>query len=148
MSKPPPDNLKDWSKNSLVREVGRLRAILREHAERPGGDPREASTSDAIVGGSGPYSRGDVLLDARSAVLLDGVDVSLVDTKQGDAPVMFLVLKGRINFSEDRVEHAYLFGSDGAAGLVTEVIGLAQRAGEGFGSEFADDLTRRMRELP
>ena len=30
----PPDDLKEWSKNDLVREVRRLRAVMREHAEQ------------------------------------------------------------------------------------------------------------------
>src|SRR4051794_39703654 len=97
----PPDDLKDWSKNDLVREIRRLRAITREMAERVGDDPRGASTSDPIVGGS-PHGQGDALIDARAAVLLDHADVVLVDTKRDSEPVsMLLSLGGRINYSDD-----------------------------------------------
>ena len=128
MAEPPPENLMDWKKGDLCKEVARLRAILHEHSERKGDDPRIASTSSPIIGGT-KHGQGDALLDARSAVLLDGVDVALVDTKQGDEVSMMLVLGGRINYSRDVVKHAYLFGSDGAAGIVSEILMLATRAG-------------------
>jgi hypothetical protein len=147
----PPDDLKDWSKKDLAREVGRLRAILHEHSERPGDDPRGQSASDPIIGGT-PTGEGDALVDARSAVLLDAVEVVLVDTKRPDDPVsMLLSLSGRINYSDDRVTHAYLFGGDGAAGIVSELLMLAQRAGamgraDGvrFAAEFKAALEQRM----
>lgn len=146
----PPDDLKDWSKKDLMREVARLRAITREFAERPGDDPRGASTSDPIIGGS-PSGRGDALIDARSAVLMEDVEVVLVDTKQEEPVSMLLSLSGRINYADDRVTHAYLFGPDGAAGLVSELILLATRAdagdlphGQHFAQQFREDLNRRM----
>jgi hypothetical protein len=147
----PPDDLKDWSKKDLAREVGRLRAILHEHSERRGDDPRGQSASDPIIGGT-PTGEGDALVDARSAVLLDAVEVVLVDTKRPDDPVsMLLSLSGRINYSDDRVTHAYLFGGDGAAGIVSELLMLAQRAGamgraDGvrFAAEFKAALEQRM----
>src|SRR4051812_32885243 len=99
----PPDDLKEWSKNDLIREVRRLRAITREHSESIGGDPREASTSDPIIGGS-PYGRGDALIDARASVLLEGIDVALIDTKRDTDPVlMMLALRGRVNYADDKV---------------------------------------------
>jgi hypothetical protein len=157
MSKPPPDDLKSWSKNALVREVQRLRALTREHAERMGDDPREAATTDAAITDvtGDPHARGGVLLDARSAVLLESTDVALMDTKSEREPVaMMMALAGRINYSLDRVEHAYLFGPDGAAALVSQLIGLAHRAslheGDGmrFAAEFKVALEARMNELP
>ncbi len=156
MSKPPPDDLKDWSKNELVRELRRVRAILREHAERPGDDPRGRSSAGSIIDVSGdPYAVGGALLDARSAVLLDGMEVVLVDTKRDEAVSMMMALRGRVNYSPDRVEHAYLFGPGGAAALVTEVSALAARAkavggehGQRFASEFESEFQRRLGELP
>jgi hypothetical protein len=149
-----PPELKAWSKNDLVREVQRLRAVLYEHSERRGDDPRGASTSDAIVGGE-PHGKGDALIDARASVLLDGMEVVLVDTKRDEPVSMLLALKGRINYSDDRVEHAYLFGPDGAAALVSELVGLAARASGlhdsnagRFAEEFKAVLGRRMGELP
>jgi hypothetical protein len=144
-----------WPKKELAKEVGRLRAILREHAERRGDDPREASTRDSIIDIAGdPYARGGALLDARAAVLLDSVDVVLVDTKRDDPVAMMLALAGRLNYSTARVEHAYLFGPDGAAGLVSELVGLAARAAGagGHGARFADEfralLDERMERQP
>jgi hypothetical protein len=154
----PPDDLKAWSKNELVREIRRLRAVTREHAERRGDDPRgQATTGAAVTDVAGdPHAVGGALLDARSAVLLDTVDVALVDTKADEEPVaMLLALGGRINYADDRVQHAYLFGPDGAAGLVSELVGLAARAGGAgpaharlFAEEFQAVLSRRMEELP
>jgi hypothetical protein len=152
----PPDELKDWSKNDLVREVRRLRAIMREHAERRGDDARESSTQDPVIGGS-PHGRGDALVDARAAVLLDSTEVVLIDTMRADDErvSMMLALAGRINYSDDRVENAYLMGPDGAAALVSQLVGLASRAagdhargGQQFAAEFKVDLERRMGELP
>jgi hypothetical protein len=81
----PPDDLKEWSKNDLVREVRRLRAVMREHAERPGDDPRAQATTGAVVDVAGdPHAAGGALLDMRSAVLMDGMEVVLVDTKRED----------------------------------------------------------------
>lgn len=149
----PPDDLKDWSKKDLMREVARLRAVMREHAERPGDDAREMSASDPIIGGS-PHGQGDALVDARSAVLLEAVEVVLLDTKRPeDGVTMLLSLAGRINYADDRVTHAYLLNGDGAAGIVAELVALAQRAGAmgrpdglAFAAEFKVGLERRMAE--
>jgi hypothetical protein len=154
VSKPPPADLNDWGKHALVKEVERLRAVLREFAERPGDDAREASTSDPILGESNPYAQRDVLLDARSAVLMDGIDIAMVDGKGGETASLFMVLEGRINYSENRVKVAWMFGPDGAAGLVSELLGIADRARGGdakmrrYAAEFRDDLDRRIKELP
>jgi hypothetical protein len=141
MAKPPPSDLMDWPKSELAKEVARLRAITREIAERPGTDPTQGQAPDAMVDiVAGPAARGGALLDARSAVLLDHINVVL--------------LQGRVNYSTERVDHAYLFGPDGAAALVSELIGLAGRAAgaDGHGERFADEfrtlLEERMEQLP
>jgi hypothetical protein len=114
---------------------------------------REASVSDPIVGG-GPRERGGSLLDARGAVLLDGMEVVLVDTEPGTAPSMLMALRGRINYATDHVQHAYLFGPDGAAGLVSELLALVSRAaglqphGVEFAHEFQDLLEQRLERMP
>lgn len=139
----PPDDLMQWSKPALVKELGRLRAIMREHAERPGNDPRPASASDPIIDVAGdPNAQGGALLDARSAVLLENIDVVLIDTKSDDPVAMMLSLGGRINYADDRVTHAYIFGPDGAAALVGELSALAVRASrhEGHGQRWAAEF--------
>jgi hypothetical protein len=151
----PPADLKQWSKNNLVREVQRLRAVVHEHSELVGDDPRTASASDPIIGGS-PQGRGDALIDTRAAVLLEGVNVVLVDRKTPKAAMsMVLSLSGRINYADDRVTHAYLLNGDGAAGIVVELVGLAQRAssmedpnGMEFAADFKVAMEERMKELP
>lgn len=152
MSEPPPDDLKAWSKNDLIRELRRLRAVMREHAEQPGSDPRAAQAPNASIDVAGdPHAKGGVMLDARSAVLMDGMEVILMDTKADEPPRMFLVLRGRVNYSHDRVEHAYMYGADGAAAIVSQHIGLASRAAqhdERFGDEFMRSLDERMENLP
>lgn len=148
----PPDDLKQWSKNDLVRELRRLRAVLREHAERPGSDPRGAQAPNAAIDVMGdPHAKGGVMIDARSAVLLDGMEVILMDTKADEPLRMMLMMRGRVNYSHDRIEHAYLYGPDGAAAIVSEHLGLVGRAAqhdERFADEFEQDLDRRMKELP
>jgi hypothetical protein len=151
----PPDDLREWGKRALIAEVERLRAVTREAGVRVGDDARGASTSDPIIGGS-PHGRGDALIDARAAVLLESVEVVLIDTKRpGEAVAMLLTLAGRINYSDDRVTHAYLFGGDGAAGIVAELVQLAQRAssiggedGMRFAADFKVALEQRMGSAP
>lgn len=149
----------DWPKKNLAIEVERLRAILHEHSQRLGQDPRPAATTGAAMTSPDPdpYGRGNVLIDARAAVLLESDEVSLIDTKSADGPVvMMLALSGRINYSPDRVEHAYLTGADGAAAIVADLIGLAQRASsmnddEGalrFAAEFKVAIEEHLGEQP
>jgi hypothetical protein len=149
----PSENLMDWKKGDLAKEVARLRAILHEHSTLVGDDARQQSTSGPIIGGS-PTGRGDALLDARAAVLLDAVEVALVDTKRkGEAVAMMLTMGGRINYSDERVTHAYLLNGDGAAGIVSELIQLVQRCASmgdhaeavEFAADFKLSLEGRMR---
>lgn len=144
MAKPPPENLMEWPKAQLAREVQRLRAITREHSERLHDNARSGGEA---VGGS-PHGRGDTLLDMRGAVLLEYHEVVLVDTKQDETPAMAMLLEGRVNYSDRHVKQMYLFGPDGAAAIVTQLIGLAGRAGDQFGAQFKADLDRRLEEMP
>jgi hypothetical protein len=144
VSGPPPADLMDWPKAELVRELERLRAVMREHSEQLHDPARSGGDS---VGGS-PHGRGDSLLDTRGAVLLDYNEVILVDTKQVDVPSMAMILEGRVNYSAQRVKQMYLFGPDGAAGIVTQLFGLAARAGGRFAAEFATCVDQRSKEMP
>jgi hypothetical protein len=134
----------DWPKADLAREVERLRAVMREHAEQLH-DP--ARSGGEAIGGS-PYGRGDSLLDMRGAVLLDYNEVILVDSKRDEAPSMALIMEGRVNYDTRRVKQMYLFGPDGAAGIVTQIFGLAARGGGRFAAEFQECVDHRMKELP
>lgn len=157
MSTPPPGDLNAWTREALVSEVQRLRAVALEMATPVSeGDPRAGSHEDTIVDVAGdPYARGGAIFDARNAVLLDAMDVLLVDTKRPtDSVQMLMVLKGRVNYSHDRTEHSYLFNTDGAAAIVSEILGLASRArrgganGHAFATGFKDELDRRLEEMP
>lgn len=138
--------LKGWSKNELVREVERLRAITREHAERPGEDTTGLKADMVDVAGD-PHARGGVVMDARNAILMDTVDVCLVDPDPSDRaaePRLAMLLAGRVNMRDDRSQVMFMFGADGAAAVVSQLVGLAQR----IGPEFAALLARRIDELP
>jgi hypothetical protein len=102
----------------------------------PGGD---------ISGPGGPFDRDAVVLDTANAVLMDLVTVTMVETSSdgelGQAYAM--MLEGRINQTRERTRILYLFGPDGAAAIVSELLDLAGRAGP----EFVVDLYRRLEEL-
>lgn len=100
---------------------------------RISGDPRK--TGGDIVGPGGPHDRHGVILDDRTAVLLDHSTVTLVETARG-GPALALLLEGRINKSRDRARNLYLMNEDGAAALVSELLALAHRIGPGFGERF------------
>lgn len=147
----PPDDLKQWSKNDLIRELRRQRALNREHAEQV----NEAHSGGGITDVAGdPHAQGGSLIDMRGAVLLDFTEVVLVDTKRDDPVAMVLRLAGRVNYSTERADTAYLIGADGAAAIISEITGLAGRAqaAGGHGRRFADEfqvaLQRRVEELP
>lgn len=156
MSTPPPQDLSQWSKKALAREVERLRALLYEHAEQRGSDPREQSADGSPVTdvAGDPYAVGGAVLDTRRAVLMGSVDVSLVDTgHKDDVPIAFLVLEGRVNYSTDQVQHVYLLDADGAAAVASELTGLAARSmineeTQMFGVQFAANFTQRMDDMP
>jgi hypothetical protein len=106
---------------------------------RRSSDPR-VLRSGGIAGPGGPHDRGAVVVDTTNAVLLDHCDVALVD----GAGIVAMSLAGRINRSADRAKVLFLFDTDGAAAIITELLGLMGRAGaEGF----LADLDARMAAL-
>lgn len=107
-------------------------------------DPRKLGGDMAGPGGS--RDQGAVFLDTTDVVLLEHAEVCTVDAvRQGamSGQVMFMTLSGRVNKRDDRVKAGFMFGPDGAAALVTELLALADR----FGAELLDDLTRRLTDL-
>lgn len=138
--------LKTWSKNELVREVERLRAITREHADRPGEDAT-GLPSDLVDVAGDPFARGGVLLDARHAILMEEVDVCLVDSDpsdEGAEPLLMMLLSGRVNMRDEHAKVMFMFGADGAAAVISQLLGLAAR----IGPEFMALLEQRMDDLP
>lgn len=142
------NELKGWSKNDLIREVEKLRAILYEHAEDAGTEPTAQPGTMVDVAGD-PYARGGVVFDMRNAVLLESVDVAIVDTVRkdqpiGENPVLTMTLEGRVNKRTERAETLYVFDVDGAAAIVSQLFGLSVR----IGPEFATLLQERLAALP
>ena len=112
---------------------------LTSNPRRPGGN---------IAGPGGPFDRNAVVIDLRDAVLLGYTEVALVETVNLEhdekAPAIAMVLAGRINKTTEESRILYLFGFDGAASILSELMGLADRAGP----EFMENLRQRMRDLP
>lgn len=111
-------------------------------------DPRKIP--GGMAGPGGPHDDGGVVLDTRNAVLLDTIDVSTLDPERGGRgqSALALVLGGRINRSPDRASVLFIFGSDGAAGIISELIAVMGRAsGPEFVAEFMKDLGERLDTL-
>ena len=109
-------------------------------------DPRRIP--GAMAGPGGPHDVGGVVLDARNAVILDSVDVSTIDPERGarGQHAVALVLGGRINQTKERASVLFLFGTDGAASIVTELIGLYGRW-TGSPEPFINDVMARLAKL-
>jgi hypothetical protein len=92
------------------------------------------------------FGRGDAEIDASRAVLLDGCTVAVVGTADptGAGRALALNLEGRVNKSTSRVDVLFLMDSDGAAAIISELLGLAARVGP----DFLDELLARVRDLP
>lgn len=108
-------------------------------------DPR--ALPGAITGPGGSHDRAGVVIDTRRAVLLDYCTVSTVDDWAG-GPAYALLLSGRINRSQDRADVLFLFGTDGVAAIVTELMGLLGRAtGRDDAAMILADIAERMAQL-
>lgn len=112
----------------------------KKNGRRISGDPRKSGGD--IVGPGGPQDRHGVILDDRQAVLLDHSTITLVETR-GGAPVLAMLLEGRINKTADRARNLYLMNEDGAAAIVTELLALANR----IGPEFEERFLARLKHL-
>lgn len=103
-------------------------------------DPRNLGGS--IIGGA-PREQNTALLDMTDCVLLEGSTVSTVALgRQGELyeQAVYLVMSGRVNKTTRQVNVGFIFGSDGAATLITELLAVADR----FGVELLKDLVERL----
>lgn len=109
-------------------------------------DPRDIP--GAIEGPGGPHDQGGVVVDARNALILESVDVSTVDPDRGGRgqSAIAMSLHGRINQTQDRANVLILFGTDGAAAIVTELMALMGRA-TGSPVPFINDVQNRLKQL-
>jgi hypothetical protein len=100
-----------------------------------------------IAGPGSPYDKDQVVVDTTDAVLMDTVEVAVVGAiREGkmEEVVLALELAGRVNKSKRREDNLYLFDADGAAAIVSELFGIAQR----IGPEFMILFSNRLRDLP
>lgn len=111
-------------------------------------DPR-GSHGD-IVGPGGPYDEDAVVVDMTNAVLLDYSTVSLVGLVRAggeNETGVVLMLEGRVNKTRDRRTRVlYVMNGDGAAAIVTELLGIAKRAERGGDGQLAAELRQRLGE--
>lgn len=103
-------------------------------------DPRRAGGAVVAVdsGESG------ALLDTRRAVIVDEAEVCEVNVPSDGRRMIALFLAGRINHTADRAAILHLLNGDGAAALVTQLVGLAARMGPEFEAEFRSALDARI----
>lgn len=95
------------------------------------GNPREQSTS---------------LLDMTDSVHLEATTVCTVDVVRSgelNEQAIFMTMEGRINKKPDKVSVGFIFGPDGAAAIITELLSLVDR----FGAELLYDVTTRLTKL-
>lgn len=92
------------------------------------------------------FGIGDTVIDPEGAVLLDEVTVAVVGTANPDGAgrALALNLEGRINHTQERADVLFLMDADGAAVIISELLGLADRVSPAF----FDDLMRRVATLP
>lgn len=106
-------------------------------------DPR--TVGGDMLGPGGPHERNAVFLDTTDAVIMQGVDVSVMEAVRGgrlDGPAIYMLLRGRVNNTTRQVQAGYMFPGDGAAAIISELIGLADRAGD----EMREALVQRLAE--
>lgn len=103
---------------------------------------------DIIGPNDDPLADDSVIVDTRRAVLLSYTDVCITTNGSDRREFCALMMKGRVNRSQDVSRVLYLTGPDGMAALVSQLVGLAQRKGGDFANEFGTLLNRRLKELP
>lgn len=95
-----------------------------------------------------PFGHGNSIVDTRSAVLLDDTTVVMLDNSSDGRTIYGLQLAGRVNRSSARTNVLYLLDEDGAAAIVTELIGLFSRAGSTQAAAFQAAIDTRLANLP
>lgn len=109
-------------------------------------DPRTIPGS--MSGPGGPHKRGGVVFDAEHVVLMRSVDVAIIEAIDDAPTLLAMVLGGRINFTQEMAQVMFVFGADGAAALVTELVAVIGRMPDGdLKAEFMEDLDRRFEQL-
>lgn len=107
-------------------------------------DPRDFFGD--ISGPGGPYDIDGVVIDDTNAILLDTTTVAQVSTPIDGRSFTAMLLAGRVNRSEDLVQVLFLFDPDGAAAIITELHGIARRAG--WNKDLLRLCEERWKEMP
>jgi hypothetical protein len=109
--------------------------------------------SPRIVGPGGPHDKGGVVVDTRDAILLDEQMVATADSSE--ASIIAIELMGRVNRSERRDSRLFLMNGDGAAAIVSEIVGLMSRCSRSedkrlvdLSADFMVAMEERTREMP
>jgi hypothetical protein len=105
-------------------------------------DPRGLGGS--VAGPGGPHDRRGVILDASHAVILDHAEVVALEDHPG---TVAMVLSGRVNRTEDRASVMFIFDTDGAAAITTELTALFARAGGELAARYEADMLARVEAL-
>lgn len=101
-------------------------------------DPRDLGGD--VAGPGGPHDVGQVVIDTRRAIIMDGLTAVKVDNPSDGREFVALLIEGKINQSPDRAKVMLLGDLDMLASLITEAHGLARRMGA------ADELMELCRE--
>lgn len=102
---------------------------------QPNGNTNPRRLGGGIAGPGGPHDPGAVVIDMTDCVLLDATDICVVDqitAGERQGPAIYLTMQGRINNRTERAQIGYVFGSDGAAAMICQLLSLAHRAGPGL----------------
>jgi hypothetical protein len=108
-------------------------------------DPR--NLGGKIIGPGGPHDQAGVVLDTRNAILLRECVVSTLDFEETGNSVIAMALSGRINRTQDHAEVMFLFGTDGAAAIITELMALLGRATGVDSTALLEDIFERISKL-
>lgn len=99
---------------------------------QPNGNTNPRRLGGGIVGPGGPHDPSAVVIDMTDCILLDATDVCVMDHVSGGenlGPAIYLTMQGRINKRPERAQVGFVFGADGAAAIVCQLLSLADRAG-------------------
>lgn len=131
------------------RDAERLLDTIRELVADTVDDPRKLGGE--IAGPGGAMDFGGVVLDARHAILVESQEVCKVDPEhgaRGNDEMFAFLFAGRINQTIDRAK-VMLFGDlDFMAAIVTEIHGVAERAGPEYQRKLHRLCEDRWREMP
>lgn len=109
-------------------------------------DPRQLGGS--LSGPGGPFDFGGVVIDASRALIVDYQEIAKIDPESAaDQQEAFACMfAGRINKTPDRASVMLLGNIDFMAATITEMHGVAERAG--LQRKLHEACERRWREMP